>query len=172
MVRGDRFQHHRGAVFANLPNRIVAWILRFISQPFGARHCSPAYALTKHCAQLLLEPSETRDRLTAGLYLGKHDEGLAWLERAFALAIENEPIAKKLQDARIHDWRAAKKSGLITDIESERMAAQAEVVAKVVAVDDFAAHQDENQHSTEHVHPQTANLLRVGVGRRREPEKP
>jgi len=52
------------------------------------------------------------------------------------------------------------------------MAAQAEAVAKVVAVDDFAAHQEENQHSTEHVHPQTTNLLRVGVGRRREPEKP
>ena len=126
-------------VFANLPNRIVAWILRFISQPFGARHRSPADALTKRCAQLLLEPSETRDRLTAGLYLGKHDEGLARLERAFTLAIENEPIAKKLRDARIHDWRVAKKSGLITDIESERMAAQEEAVAKVVAVDDFAA---------------------------------
>jgi acyl-CoA dehydrogenase len=95
--------------------------------------------LIKRCAQLLLEPSETRDRLTAGLYLGKHEEGLARLERAFALAIENEPIAKRLRDARIYDWRAAKKSGLITDIESERMAALEEAVAKVVAVDDFAA---------------------------------
>jgi acyl-CoA dehydrogenase len=126
-------------VFANLPNRFVACILRFINQPFGAGHRSPADALTKHCAQLLLEPSETRDRLTAGLYLGKHEEGLARLERAFALAIENEPIAKRLRDARIYDWRAAKKSGLITDIESERMAALEEAVAKVVAVDDFAA---------------------------------
>jgi acyl-CoA dehydrogenase len=126
-------------VFANLPNRFVACILRFINQPFGAGHRSPADALTKHCAQLLLDPSETRDRLTAGLYLGKHEEGLARLERAFALAIENEPIAKRLRDARIYDWRAAKKSGLITDIESERMAALEEAVAKVVAVDDFAA---------------------------------
>src|SRR3984893_719863 len=121
-------------VFANLPNRFVACILRFINQPFGAGHRSPVDALTKHCAQLLLDPSETRDRLTAGLYLGKHEEGLA-----FAFAIENEPIAKRLRDARIYDWRAAKKSGLITDIESERMAALEEAVAKVVAVDDFAA---------------------------------
>jgi acyl-CoA dehydrogenase len=126
-------------VFANLPNRFVACILRFINQPFGAAHRSPADALTKRCARLLLEPSETRDRLTAGLYLGKHEEGLARLEQAFALAIENEPIAKRLRDARIYDWRAAKKSGLITDIESERMAALEEAVAKVVAVDDFAA---------------------------------
>ena len=127
------------SVFANLPNRIVAWILRFVSQPFGARHRSPADALTKRCAQLLLEVSETRDRLTAGLYLGKHDEELARLEQAFVLAIENEPIAKKLRDAHIRDWRAAKNSCLITDIESERMAAQEQAVAKVVAVDDFAA---------------------------------
>jgi hypothetical protein len=34
------------------------------------------------------------------------------------------------------------------------------------------AHQDEDRHSARHVHPQNANLLRVGVGRRREPEKP
>jgi acyl-CoA dehydrogenase len=115
---------------------VFACILRFINQPFGAGHRSPA---EKHCAQLLLDPSETRDRLTADLYLGKHEEGLARLERAFALAIENEPIAKRLRDARIYDWRAAKKSGLITDIESERMAALEEAVAKVVAVDDFAA---------------------------------
>ncbi len=126
-------------VFANLPNRFVACILRFINQPFGAGHRSPADALTKHCAQLLLDPSETRDRLTAGLYLGKHEEGLARLERAFALTIANEPIAKRLRDARIYDWRAAKKSGLITDIESERMVALEEAVAKVVAVDEFAA---------------------------------
>jgi acyl-CoA dehydrogenase len=126
-------------IFANMPNRFVAWILRLISQPYGARHRVPPDALTKRCAQILLEPSETRDRLTAGLYLGKDDEALARLERAFALTTENEPIARKLRDAHIHDWRAAKKSGLITDIESERMAAQQEAVAKVVAVDDFAA---------------------------------
>jgi Domain of unknown function (DUF1974) len=40
-------------VFANLPNRIVAWIFRVVSQPFGARHRSPADALTRRCAQLL-----------------------------------------------------------------------------------------------------------------------
>jgi acyl-CoA dehydrogenase len=117
------------------------WLTRPIFS--SARRALPTMSDTEREALeaggLLLEPSETRDRLTAGLYLGKHEEGLARLERAFALAIENEPIAKRLRDARIYDWRAAKKSGLITDIESERMAALEEAVAKVVAVDDFAA---------------------------------
>jgi len=126
-------------VVSNLPNRFAAWVLRFIGQPFGARHRSPADALTRHCAQLLLESSPARERLTAGLCVGKHDDGLALLERAFALVIENEPIARKLRAAHLHDWRTAKKAGLITDLEAERMAAQEEAVGKVVAVDDFAA---------------------------------
>lgn len=126
-------------VFTNLPNRFAAWILRFIIQPFGARHRAPADAVTKSCARLLLEPSQTRERLTAGLYPGKDDEAVARLERAFRLVIENEPIAKKLRDAGIADWRTAEKSGLITDNEGKRMADQEEAVAKVLAVDDFPA---------------------------------
>ena len=126
-------------ILANLPNRFVAWILRFFSQPFGARHRSPSDALTRRCAQLLLAPTATRDRLTAGIYLGKDDDGVARLERAFALVIENEPIAKKLRDAHLHDWRVARQAGLITGVEAERMGAQEEAVAKVVAVDDFPA---------------------------------
>jgi acyl-CoA dehydrogenase len=135
----DTVEARFAAVFANLPNRFVAWALRIIVQPFGPRHKYPADPLTKRCAEILLEPSETRERLTAGIYLGKGDEGLASLERAFTLVGENEPIAKKLRDAGIRDWRAAEKSGLITDVESKRMVSQEEAVAKVIEVDDFAA---------------------------------
>lgn len=126
-------------VFANLPNRFVAWILRMVIQPFGARHRSPADRVTKRCANLLLEPSDARDRLIAGVYPGKSGDEVAELERAFSLTIENEAIAKKLKDAGIHDWRAAERSGLITAAEAKRMAAQEEAVAKVIAVDDFPA---------------------------------
>jgi acyl-CoA dehydrogenase len=134
----DTIEARFADVFANFPNRFVALILRLVTQPFGARHHSPADTLTQRCAQILLESSETRDRLTAGIYLGKDDEALARLERAFTLTIENEPVARKLRDARIRDWQEAKKSGLISDIESKRMAAQEEAVAKVLGVDDFA----------------------------------
>jgi acyl-CoA dehydrogenase len=64
---------------------------------------------------------------------------LSGWRRSFALAVETEPIAKKLRDAGIRDWRAAEKSGLITEIEGKRMAAQEEAAAKVIAVDHFAA---------------------------------
>jgi len=125
--------------FANMPNRPAAWFLHAVCQPFGARHRGPSDDLTRRCAGLLLEPSEVRGRLTAGLHLGKDDDALARLERAFALVIENEPITKRLRDAHVHDWHAAKKAGLLTEAESQRMAAQEEAVAKVIAVDDFAA---------------------------------
>ncbi len=126
------------AVIANLPNRVAAWILRLVCQPLGARHRGPADAMTRSCAKILLEPSEARERLTAGIHFKMDDGGVGRLERAFALVTENESIREKLRKARIRDWRAAEKSGLITAVEAKHMAAEEEAVAKAIAVDDFA----------------------------------
>ncbi len=126
-------------VFANLPNRPAAWLLRFIVQPLGARRRGPSDALTLACAELVLEPSPMRDRLSAGLYISRADDGLARLERAFALTIETEPLRRKLRAAGLSDWRAGRAQGVISAEESERMAATDEAVDKAIAVDDFAA---------------------------------
>ena len=52
---------------ANLPNRFVAVILKFLIQPFGARVLGPSDRVVHQCAQLVLEPSAARDRLTPDL---------------------------------------------------------------------------------------------------------
>jgi acyl-CoA dehydrogenase len=51
-------------IFANFPNRPVAWMLRFLLLPLGPRRRGPSDRLTDACAELLLAPSATRDRLT------------------------------------------------------------------------------------------------------------
>lgn len=130
----QRFQQ----VLANFPNRPVAWFLKFIIQPLGVRQHGPADALTRQCADILLEPSAARDRLTSGLYLGDDDGGIARLERAFKLVTEAEPAAKKMHDAKIRDWQIAWQKGIITEAEAKQMEEVHEAVSKAIDVDDFS----------------------------------
>lgn len=141
MANGIRTIENRFAeVLANLPNRPVAWLLKFIVQPLGANPLGPSDRVVHRCAQLILEPSAARDRLTSGLYQSPADDDgpLARLERAFRLVAANDALEKRLRAARVRDWNEAVKRGILTPEEGERMQAAHEAVAKVINVDDFA----------------------------------
>src|SRR6266702_3807219 len=139
MATGIRTIENRFAeILANLPNRFVALILKFLIQPFGARVLGPSDRVVHQCAQLVLEPSAARDRLTPDLAFVDDDCGVARLEKAFLLVTGAEDIAKKLHAARIRDWKEAVQKGVITESEGEKIAAAHEAVAKVIEVDDFA----------------------------------
>jgi acyl-CoA dehydrogenase len=139
MASGFKTIENRFAeILANLPNRFVAALLKFVIQPFGARVTGPSDRVVHRCAQLVLEPSAARDRLTQDLAHVDDDGGFARLEKAFLLVTANEEIAKRLRAARLHDWNEAVKRGVITQAEGEKLAAAHEAVAKVIEVDDFA----------------------------------
>ena len=121
-----------------MPNRFVAVVLKFLIQPFGARVLGPSDRVVHECAQLVLEPSAARDRLTPDLSHVEDDRGVARLEKAFILVTGAEEIARRMHAARIHDWQEAVKRGVITQAEGEKLAAAHEAVAKVIEVDDFA----------------------------------
>jgi acyl-CoA dehydrogenase len=90
------------------------------------------------CAQLILEPSAARDRLTPDLSHVDDDGGIARLEKAFLLVTGAEDIAKRMRAAHIHDSKDAVAKGVITQAEGDQLAAAHEAVAKVIEVDDFA----------------------------------
>ncbi|MGY2808856.1 acyl-CoA dehydrogenase [Bradyrhizobium sp. USDA 4506] len=139
MASGFKTIENRFAeIFANLPNRPVAWLLKFLIQPFGARVTGPSDRVVQQCAQLVLSPSAARDRLTPDLAFVEDDGGIARLEKAFRLVTEAEDAAKQLRAARLHDWKEAVKKGVITEADGEKLAAAHEAVAKVIEVDDFA----------------------------------
>ena len=125
--------------FANFPNRPVAWMLRFLLLPLGPRRRGPSDRLTDACAELLLAPSATRDRLTVDIFHGTGDDGLARLERAFELTIATQPLRERLHKAHVRDIDKARQQGLINDVETGELQAAAAAVAAAVAVDDFAA---------------------------------
>src|SRR5215831_7975841 len=126
-------------IFANFPNRPVAWFLRFLLLPLGVRRRGPSDRLTQACAKLLLEPSAARDRLTVDIFHGIGNDALARLERAFELTIASEPLRERMHKAHVRDIDEARKRGLINEAEAAQLRATAEAVAAAVAVDDFAA---------------------------------
>jgi acyl-CoA dehydrogenase len=139
MAAGFRTIENRLAeICANMPNRFVGWLLKFVVQPFGARVVGPSDRVVQACAQLITEPSAARDRLTADLSHVDDDGGRARLEKAFLLVTGSEDIAKKLHAARLRDPKEAVTRGVITQSEADRLAAAHEAVARVIEVDDFA----------------------------------
>ena len=124
-------------IFANLPSRLTAALLRFVTPPSG-RHRGPPDALTQACAELLMQPSAARDRLTPGLFPGLEGDAVWSLERAFTLVTETEPIRRKLREAKV-DVAEALDRALISKEEARRLAEADAAVAEVLEVDDFAA---------------------------------
>ena len=90
------------------------------------------------CAQLVLEASAARDRLTPDLSHVDDDRGVARLEKAFLLVTGAEDIGKRMRAAQLHDGHEAVRNGVITQAEGDRLAAAHEAAAKVIEVDDFA----------------------------------
>jgi acyl-CoA dehydrogenase len=139
MASGFRTIENRFAeILANLPNRFVAVILKFLIQPFGAKVTGPSDRVVHQCAELVLAPSAARDRLTPDLAAVDDDGGIARLEKAFLLVTAAEGVAKQMRAARLHDWKQAVKKGVVTQADGEKLQAAHEAVAKVIEVDDFA----------------------------------
>jgi acyl-CoA dehydrogenase len=125
-------------VLRNLPSRPYAWVLRAMLLPPGMRATDPSDTLTAVCAGMLLEPSDTRDRLVGAVWEGHDSPSVEQLERAFELVIEVEPLRDRLRHAGLADWRVAHARGAITDAQAEKLEAAEQAVAAVIEVDDFA----------------------------------
>jgi acyl-CoA dehydrogenase len=127
------------AVLDNLPARWAAWLVRAAAFPFGARRRGPDDALVRRCAELLLEPSDTRERIACDIYLGegRPDHPVAILERAFRLKVATEPLRRRLADARCADMEEAVERGILSAGEHDRLAEAEAAVAEAIAVDSF-----------------------------------
>jgi acyl-CoA dehydrogenase len=121
----------------------VAWILRFLIQPFGPRRRGPSDRTMVQCAEIVASPCPARDRLTMDLFKpsqteGKPVDGVAVLERAFSMVVGVQPIRDRMHAARVRDIDQAVKQRTITIEESVQLKAAAEAVSAAVAVNDFA----------------------------------
>ena len=141
-------------VISNFPNRFIAAVMRRLVFPLGRPYVVPSDRLGHEVARLLVEPSATRDRLTAGMATPKSDDDpVGLVDHALTAVIAAEPVESKLraaikggrfsaalepgEDAFVLVERA-RAAGVISDEEAATLALAHELAAKVIRVDDFA----------------------------------
>jgi hypothetical protein len=157
------------AIFANFPNRPAAWLLRFLLLPLGRIRRGPSDRLTQACAEILLEPSATRERVTADIFRCPGNDGVARLERAFALVVATQPLRDRLHRAHIRDIGEARAQGLITEAEAEKLRAAADAVAAAIAVDDFAPEELARRRASPTILQATGTIALQRSERERQP---
>ncbi|KAF0219320.1 MAG: acyl-CoA [Geobacteraceae bacterium] len=135
-------------IIHNLPLRPAAWLLRLFVFPLGRPFAGPGDRLDHVVAGILLEPSQVRDRLTAGLFIpAGPDEPLGRLEDALVKVIAAEPFEQKLRDAvkkgslrkgtDAELLAAGVQAGIITGEEADIVQQAQEARREAIRVDDF-----------------------------------
>lgn len=136
-------------LLANLPGRPLAWLLRVLLFPLGLPAAPPTDAEDHAAAQILLAPSEARERLTAGVYVPADPrERGRQLEETLIAARAIEPVEAKLDllrrageiQARDLAGQAAEARALgrIGADEAARLRDFLARAEEIIQVDDFA----------------------------------
>ena len=132
----------------NLPNRPAAWWLRFNIFPWGLRYKAPKDQLGSKISQLLISPSDCRDRLTEGMYIPDvKTDAISQLEDALIKVIHAEPIVKTLRK-KMKNYQSgyqtiknnidtALKNNYISKDEADTILSAEEARWNVIQVDDF-----------------------------------
>ncbi len=141
-----RIQDSLRQIMKNLPTPL-RWLLRALIFPLGAHFAPPNDTLGREVAAAILNPGDLRDRLTEGLYLSEDQNAPAViLEAAFRLAVETEPLEKKLHqhskksgldENHPEQLSQAVAQGAITPSEHELLQQARELRRRVIAVDAF-----------------------------------
>jgi len=136
-------------VIRNFPLRPVAWKMRALVFPLGRHMQLPGDRLAHQVAELLIEPSQTRDDLVAGIYQpGGESELTGRLHHAMAFTLIAEPIERRLKesgkvyspDLSYEAWVGKLVHSKELTPEDAEMLLQARLaVRSAVMVDDFPA---------------------------------
>ncbi len=125
-------------VLRNYPSRPLAAFMRAVVLPLGVRRRGPSDALSRRCADLLMEPGAQRERLTPGVHLGT-EGGAFKVENAFAHVTACAAVRRRMIEAGERDADRALAAGTITLEERRALEAADRAVTEAVAVDHFDA---------------------------------
>ncbi|MCK9380569.1 MAG: acyl-CoA dehydrogenase [Sulfuritalea sp.] len=143
-----RMQNAFDGVMANFPQRFIAAVLRWKIFPLGRRYEAPSDRLGHEVARLLTEPSATRDRLTAGMYVPRDEnDAVGVVELALEATIAAEPVEAKLRAAAkagrvgagdtATQLGHAQEAGILSADEVALVQRHIHLRDKAIAVDDF-----------------------------------
>jgi len=145
-----RFDQALLGVLRNFPLRWGAWLMAPLVFPLGPRRRPADDDEGKAIVRAALEPGAFRDRLTRDIFISDDPGDRAGLlDYTLKRVVACEEADRKLERAirkgevkRFHDrdWIAeAEAKGVLTEQEAIDLAELRDLVARVIAVDDFAA---------------------------------
>jgi acyl-CoA dehydrogenase len=132
-------------VLTNLPMRPAAWLLRIVTFPLGRHRRPPSDRLTHACAKLILSATETRERLTDGIYVSRSStDPTGRMEVAFTAAIERDAIEEKIRATgragrkALADLPRLVRENVISQGEADALNRANAIVRDAIDVDDFS----------------------------------
>ena len=134
----------------NFPNGFIAGALRFCIFPRGLHYSAPSDRLGRQIADLVLNPTEVRDRLCYPVYRAvQPNNPLGLLQEALVMSQIAEPIEKRIRVDGVKTGRItaldvtgqiaqAQAAGIISETEAATMRDYDRKVLALINVDDFA----------------------------------
>ena len=117
------------SILENLNMHGADMLLRGLLLPPGMRAVPPDDAVTLACAELLLIPSDTRERLVGQVWANHGLRHLGALEKAYECVINVHELREQIRQSGLKDWRLAHMGGRLTDTQAEALeAAEAAVL--------------------------------------------
>jgi acyl-CoA dehydrogenase len=142
-------QEQLHGLLRNFPNRAAAAVLRLFIFPRGRTYSAPADELGQQLVDLVSNPTESRARLCAGIYVAAEPGNpLGALQTALEAATRASPLFDKLRDARragvieaehiLDQIDAAEQIHVLTSAEAGQLRELDRLIMDLVQVDDFA----------------------------------
>ncbi len=141
-------QEQLHGLLRNFPNRLVASLLRSLIFPRGRTYFAPADQLGKDIVEVLIRPTDVRERLSKNIYKTRDPENpFGKLQTALETVDENTSLTKKLREAARNDIisgnsepeliESARAAGVLSGEEADLLQAQDKLIMELVHVDDF-----------------------------------
>lgn len=140
-------QQRLDEILANLPGRVIAWVLRRMVFPYGRRWRAPGDSEISALATAMVESDELLDTLSDGMYRNNQaDDVLGCLEYARGLATAATPLIKRVREAQASGVlkayeddvpAAAVAAEVLSETEGEQLRQFDQALRRVIDVDDF-----------------------------------
>jgi acyl-CoA dehydrogenase len=135
----------------NFPNRAIAALMRIVIFPRGRTYFAPSDRLGHKIVSALMVPSESRERLSEGIYKTvEPGNPLGLLQEALVLSVQAAPLEKRLRVEGVktgivtaldlpQQIQQALAAGLFSETEAAFLADYDRKVMDIIHVDDFAS---------------------------------
>ena len=137
----------------NFPNRALGGVMRLLILPRGLVYSAPSDRLCHNIAELVSNPTESRERLCRFIYKTlEPSNALGLLQEALVLSQTAEPIEKRIRVEGVKTGKItaldlpgqiqqALAAGIISETEAAALREYDRKVMDLINVDDFAPHE-------------------------------